>query len=80
MPETRYVEEFKDGELVNSIPYQMSDDDLELEAREKKIQELLDIEKRSTEEDSQLIDLLADRNGFSLPKTKKVKKVTVVEI
>ena len=28
MPETRYIEEFKDGQLINTIPYEVSDEDL----------------------------------------------------
>ena len=28
MPETRYIKEFKDGQLVNSIPYVVSDEEL----------------------------------------------------
>ena len=28
MPETRYTKEFKDGQLVNSIPYEVSDEEL----------------------------------------------------
>ena len=28
MPETRYIKEFKDGQLVNSIPYEVSDETL----------------------------------------------------
>ena len=28
MPETRYIEEFKDGQLINSIPYEVSAEEI----------------------------------------------------
>lgn len=36
MPETRYVEEYdNDGNVINRIPYVVSDEELYMEAREK---------------------------------------------
>jgi len=40
MPETRYEEVYKDGELVSQEPYQVSDEQLEREAAERVIGEL----------------------------------------
>ena len=28
MPETRYIEEYKDGKLINKIPYTVSDEEI----------------------------------------------------
>ncbi len=42
MPETRYIDEYdNNGNAINRIPYEVSDDELELEAVEKAIDELL---------------------------------------
>lgn len=41
MPETRYIEEYKDGKLVNRIPYEVSDEDLQKEADEARLKEIL---------------------------------------
>ncbi len=40
MPETRYVEVFKDGKLIDKEPYEVSDEELERETAEKTIAEL----------------------------------------
>ena len=40
MPEIRYVEVYKDGELVSREPYQVSDEQLDREASEQVIEEL----------------------------------------
>ena len=40
MPETRYIEEYKDGVVVNKIPYEVSDEELEREKAEETISEL----------------------------------------
>lgn len=37
MPETRYIEEYKDGKL-NRIPYEVSDDELQEEADEARLE------------------------------------------
>jgi hypothetical protein len=40
MPETRYVEVYKDGKLIDKEPYEVSDEQLEREAAERIIAEL----------------------------------------
>ena len=40
MPETRYIEEYKDGKLINKIPYQVSNEELERERAEQTVVEL----------------------------------------
>ena len=40
MPETRYVEEYKDGVLVNKIPYEVSDEQLYQEQLAKEMNEV----------------------------------------
>lgn len=40
MPETRYVEVYKDGRLVDKEPYEVSDAELERESAEQVIREL----------------------------------------
>jgi len=40
MPETRYVEVYKDGVLIDKEPYEVSDEQLEREAAERTIAEL----------------------------------------
>ena len=40
MPETRYVEVYKDGVLIDKEPYEVSDEQLELEAAEKTLDDL----------------------------------------
>jgi len=40
MPETRYVEVYKDGKLVDQEPYQVSDEQLDREEAEQVIHEL----------------------------------------
>ncbi len=41
MPETRYIDEYdNNGNVINKIPYEVSDEELELEAAEKAIDEL----------------------------------------
>ncbi len=40
MPETRYIEEYKDGVVVNRIPYEVSDEELEKEEAEQVINAL----------------------------------------
>jgi len=41
MPETRYREEYKGGKLVNRIPYEVSDEELQEEADEARLIEIL---------------------------------------
>ena len=41
MPETRYIEEYKDGKLVNRIPYEVSDEELQEEADQARLKEIL---------------------------------------
>ncbi len=41
MPETRYIEEYKDGKLVNRIPYEVSDEELQEEADRARLREIL---------------------------------------
>ena len=43
MPETRYVEEYKDGRVINKIPYEVSDEELKREQAEKDLAELLSL-------------------------------------
>ena len=43
MPETRYIEEYKGGKLVNRIPYEVSDETLQEEADEARLKEILDM-------------------------------------
>ena len=73
MPETRYIEVYRDGKLVNKEPYEVSDEEMEREARQAKIKELLDKPVRANAENAQLIDLLAAHQGFSLPASKNVR-------
>jgi len=40
MPETRYVEVFKDGKLIDKEPYDVSGEELEKERAEQTIREL----------------------------------------
>lgn len=71
--ETRYTEVYKGGKLVNKEPYEVSDEQLEQEARQAKIKELLDKPIRTNAENTRLIDLLAAHQGFSLPAGKNVR-------
>ena len=71
--ETRYIEVYKDGKLIKQEPYEVSDEQLEREARQAKIKELLDKPIRTNTENTQLIDLLAAHQGFSLPASKNVR-------
>ena len=73
MPETRFIEEYKDGKLVRKVPYQVSDDELEEEAREQKIAELVAKTTRTNAQNTQLVDLLAARAGIALPQAKSVR-------
>ena len=43
MPETRYVEEYKDGRVINKIPYEVSDEELKREQAEKDLAELFQL-------------------------------------
>ena len=74
MPETRYHEAktYKNGELIEeeSIPYEVSDEELEREAQEARIKELVAKSSRTSAENSQLINLLASKLGYELPKKK----------
>ncbi len=70
--ETRYIEVYKDGKLIRQEPYEVSDEQLEQEARQAKIKELLDKPIRTNAENARLIDLLAAHQGFSLPASKNV--------
>lgn len=71
--ETRYTEVYKGGKLIKQEPYEVSDEQLEQEARQAKIKELLDKPMRTNAENARLIDLLAARQGFSLPAGKNVR-------
>ena len=71
--ETRYTEVYKGGKLVNKEPYEVSDEQLEQEARQAKIKELLDKPIRTNAENARLIDLLAAHQGFSLPVSKNAR-------
>lgn len=71
--ETRYVDVFKDGKLIKQEPYEVSDAELEREARQAKIEELVDKPIRTNAENTRLIDLLAARQGFMLPVGKNVR-------
>jgi hypothetical protein len=73
MSETRYIEVYTDGKLINKEPYEVSDEELEREARQVKIKELLDKPVRTNAENTRLIDLLAAHQGFSLPASKNVR-------
>lgn len=42
MPETRYIEEYKDSKLINKIPYVVSDEELAKEAKANRLQVLKD--------------------------------------
>jgi len=75
MPETRYIEEYKDGKLVRKVPYQVSDETLEEEAREQKIAELVARATRTNAENTHLVDLLAARSGVVLPQAKSIRAV-----
>ncbi len=37
MPETRYIEEYQNGKLVNRIPYEVSDEELQEEADQARL-------------------------------------------
>ncbi|MBA7711916.1 hypothetical protein ES703_120883 [subsurface metagenome] len=41
MPETRYIEEYRDSELVNRVPYEVSDEELQREADDARLKEIL---------------------------------------
>ncbi len=71
--ETRYIEVYKDGKLIKQEPYEVSDEQLEREARQVKIKELLDKPTRTNAENTQLIDPLAAHQGFSLPARKNAR-------
>jgi len=71
--ETRYIEVYKDGKLTKQEPYEVSDEQLEQEARGARIKELVDKPVRTNAENTQLIDLLAAHQGFSLPASKNVR-------
>jgi hypothetical protein len=73
MSETRYIEVYRDGKLINKEPYEVSDEELEREARQAKIKELLDKPVRANAENTRLIDLLAAHQGFSLPASKNAR-------
>ena len=73
MPETRYTEEYQDGKLVRKLPYQVTDDELEEEAREEKVKELVARATRTNAQNTQLVDLLAARAGITLPQAKNVR-------
>ena len=73
MPETRFIEEYQDGKLVRKVPYQVSDDELEEEAREQKIAELVAKTTRTNAQNTQLLDLLAARAGITLPPAKSIR-------
>ncbi len=70
--ETRYIEVYKDGKLIKQEPYEVSDEQLEQEARQAKIKDLLDKPVRTNAENTRLIDLLASHQGFNLPASKNV--------
>lgn len=59
MPETRYIEEYQNGKLVNRIPYEVSDEELQEEADEARLKEILGMGHSAI-----AIPLLAE--GFSL--------------
>ena len=40
MSETRYIEEYKDSKLINKIPYEVSDEQLAVEQKAQRLQEL----------------------------------------
>lgn len=71
--ETRYIEVYKDGKMIKQEPYEVSDEQLEQEARGARIKELLDKPIRTNAENTRLIDLLAAHQGFSLPASKNVR-------
>jgi len=41
MPEIRYIEQYKDGELVTRIPYEVSDEELATEIERQTCEEYL---------------------------------------
>jgi len=44
MPETRYIEEYDNqGNIINKIPYEVSDEELEREQTERDIDELFSL-------------------------------------
>ena len=53
----------------------VSAEDLEEEARVAKLQELVNKPQRTNEENTQMLDLLAAKQGIELPKNKLVEKV-----
>ena len=71
--ETRYIDVFKDGKLIKQEPYEVSDAEMEEEVRGAKIKELVDKPVRTNAENTRLIDLLAAKQGFSLPAGKNVR-------
>ncbi len=73
MPETRYIEEYKDGKLVNRIPYEVSDEDLQEEADEARLREILGMAHSAI-----AVPILAE--GFKLLcKTLGITEVTETE-
>ena len=40
MPETRYIERYKDNQLVDKIPYEVSDEQLADEAEAKEVEKI----------------------------------------
>jgi len=71
--ETRYIDVFKDGKLMKQEPYEVSDAEMEEEARGAKIKELVDKPVRTNAENTRLIDLLAAKQGFSLSAAKNIR-------
>jgi len=74
MPEIRYTEIYKNGFLITREPYEVSDEELAQEAQEARIVKLVAKLSRTSAEDSQLIDLLASKLGYELPKKKIILK------
>ena len=70
MPEIRYTEIYKNGFLITREPYEVSDEELAQEAQEARIVKLVAKSSRTSAENSQLIDLLASKLGYELPKEK----------
>ena len=80
MSEVRYAQTYKDGVLIGKEPYEVSSEELEREAQEAKINELVAKSSRTSAENSQLIDLLASKLGYELPKEKVIKAKLGVDL
>ncbi len=62
MPQTRYIEEYKDGQLIDKIAYEVSDEQLVKEQKSDRLQELkTNIDNLTTAEKDEAFKLLLEK-------------------